>query len=98
MGRRRFQTSDDSRNSLILAGVTLGEGWHNNHHRYQSAARNGFYWWEIDITYYLLQALARTGLIWDLKTVPKSVLEEGTRSEQDTAIAASQASVSSDRA
>ena len=77
MGRRRYQTADASRNSLILAVVTLGEGWHNNHHRYQGAARNGFYWWEIDITYYLLKALSRTGLIWDLKVVPATVLAEG---------------------
>ena len=45
MGNRRFETSDDSRNSFILSLVTLGEGWHNNHHRYMSATRQGFYWW-----------------------------------------------------
>ena len=44
--------------------ITLGEGWHNNHHRYMSATRNGFYWWEIDVTYYLLKMLSWTGLIW----------------------------------
>ena len=77
MGRRRYRTADDSRNSFVLAVVTLGEGWHNNHHRYQGAARNGFYWWEVDITYYLLKALSRTGLIWDLNKVPAAVLAEG---------------------
>lgn len=82
MGRRRYATTDDSRNSWILAFVTLGEGWHNNHHRYQSATRNGFYWWEIDITYYLLKALSLTGFIWGLKPVPESVKEEGLRRRQ----------------
>jgi stearoyl-CoA desaturase (delta-9 desaturase) len=77
LGRRRYKTDDDSRNSFILAVITLGEGWHNNHHRYQAAARNGFYWWEFDPTYYLLAALSWTGLIWDLKRVPGSVLVEG---------------------
>ena len=79
MGRRRYKTEDDSRNSFILAMITLGEGWHNNHHRYMSATRNGFYWWEIDITYYLLKGLSWTGLIWGLKSVPASVLAEGDR-------------------
>jgi hypothetical protein len=56
LGRRRYETEDNSRNSLILALITLGEGWHNNHHRYMNATRQGFYWWEIDISYYLLKA------------------------------------------
>jgi stearoyl-CoA desaturase (Delta-9 desaturase) len=90
MGRRRFDTSDDSRNSWILAFVTLGEGWHNNHHRYQSATRNGFYWWEVDITYYLLKALSWTRLISDLKPVPKSIMEEAARADHRASIAAAQ--------
>jgi stearoyl-CoA desaturase (delta-9 desaturase) len=77
IGRRRFATTDSSRNSFLLSLVTLGEGWHNNHHRYQGATRNGFYWWEIDPTYYALKALSWTGLIRDLKPVPAAVLEEG---------------------
>lgn len=76
MGRRRFSTADDSRNSLVLSVITLGEGWHNNHHRYQSSARQGFYWWEIDITYYLLRLLAWTGVIWELRGVPRRLYEE----------------------
>jgi stearoyl-CoA desaturase (delta-9 desaturase) len=75
-GERRFETDDNSRNSLFLALITLGEGWHNNHHRYMGAARQGFYWWEIDITYYLLKGLAWCGIIWDLKPVPASVYQE----------------------
>jgi len=85
MGNRRFETSDDSRNSFILSLVTLGEGWHNNHHRYMSATRQGFYWWELDITYYLLKALSWTGFIWGLKEVPQSVYREAEqRHHQDT--------------
>lgn len=69
-GRRRYETEDESRNSLLLALITLGEGWHNNHHFCMTSARQGFYWWEIDVTYYLLKAASWTGAIWDLKPVP----------------------------
>jgi len=72
LGKRRYETPDNSRNSLLLALVTLGEGWHNNHHRFMSATRQGFYWWEIDISYYGLKALAWIGLIWNLKPVPRA--------------------------
>ncbi|MEP6671294.1 MAG: acyl-CoA desaturase, partial [Chthoniobacter sp.] len=78
-GSRRFRTEDDSRNNFLLAVITLGEGWHNNHHRFMGAARQGFFWWEIDVTYYLLKMLSSVGLIWDLKPVPHSVLEEAHR-------------------
>ena len=57
-GRPRFASDDDSKNSWSLALLTLGEGWHNNHHHYQSCARQGFYWWEIDITYYIIKMLS----------------------------------------
>jgi len=76
MGRKRYDTGDESKNSFILALVTLGEGWHNNHHRYQSTARQGFYWWEIDITYYTLRTLAALGVIWDLRAVPETAYQE----------------------
>lgn len=69
-GKRRFNTSDDSRNNFFIALFTLGEGWHNNHHHFPGAARQGFYWWEIDFTYYLLKIMSWTGLVWDLKKVP----------------------------
>ena len=75
-GRRRYASGDDSRNNPVLAIVTLGEGWHNNHHHYQASARQGFYWWEIDVTYYVLRALAAVGLIWELRGVPQHVREE----------------------
>jgi len=72
-GRRRYATRDDSRNNALLALITLGEGWHNNHHHYPMSARQGFFWWEIDLTYYALRLLAAAGLIWDLKSVPADV-------------------------
>ncbi len=94
MGNRRFNTTDDSRNSFILSLITLGEGWHNNHHRYQSSTRNGFYWWELDITYYILKALSWTGFIWGLKPVPKSIYEEAARNaHHDTIVRLSVSSV-----
>jgi stearoyl-CoA desaturase (delta-9 desaturase) len=75
LGKRRYETDDNSRNSFILALITLGEGWHNNHHRYMSSTRQGFYWWEVDISYYLLKAISWTGLIWNLRPVPLSAYE-----------------------
>jgi stearoyl-CoA desaturase (delta-9 desaturase) len=60
-----------------LALVTLGEGWHNNHHHYQASVRQGHRWWEIDVTYYVLWTMARLGLVWDLKPVPVHVMERG---------------------
>lgn len=87
LGRKRFPTTDDSKNSLILALVTLGEGWHNNHHRYQSSTRNGFYWWEIDPTYYGLKLLSWTGFIWGLKPVPKSIYEEAEQNAHRDTVA-----------
>jgi stearoyl-CoA desaturase (delta-9 desaturase) len=70
VGTQRYESNDESRNSLWLALLTLGEGWHNNHHYYETAGRQGFFWWEIDITYYVLKAFEKVGLIWDLKEVP----------------------------
>ena len=75
-GTRRFDTIDESRNNAITALFAVGEGWHNNHHRYQRAARNGFYWWEIDLTWYVIRAMAAVGLAWDLQAVPDRVYEE----------------------
>lgn len=74
-GSRRYETNDDSRNNLWLALVTLGEGWHNDHHHFPSSARQGFRWWEIDISYYVLVAMSWFGLVWDLRPVPAHALE-----------------------
>jgi stearoyl-CoA desaturase (delta-9 desaturase) len=78
-GSRRYTTTDDSRNNLVLALLTMGEGWHNNHHHYQASSRQGFFWWEIDITYYVLRALAAVGVIWDLRGVPEHVRDDVAR-------------------
>lgn len=72
-GSRRYATRDHSRNNWVLALFTLGEGWHNNHHHYPGSVKQGFYWWEIDFTYYGLKVLAALGLIWNLKQVPVEV-------------------------
>ena len=78
IGRQSYVTGDHSRNNLWLALLTFGEGWHNNHHHFESAARQGFRWYEIDVSFYLLKALAAAGLVWDLRSPPAPVV----RSEQ----------------
>ncbi len=75
-GSRRYETDDDSRNSLLLALLTFGEGWHNNHHHYQASTRQGFYWWEIDLTYYILWGMSKVGLVSDLREPPRHVVED----------------------
>ena len=72
-GKRRYATRDHSRNNALIALITLGEGWHNNHHHFPGSAKQGFYWWEIDFTYYGLRILAALGIIWDLKMVPSAI-------------------------
>lgn len=78
-GRQRYVTGDDSKNNFWLALITLGEGWHNNHHHFQGATRQGFFWWEIDITYYALKTLSWLGVVWDLHPVPVETLSAGIR-------------------
>ena len=80
-GKPRYETGEESKNSLWLALLTLGEGWHNNHHYYETASRQGFFWWEIDISYYLLRCLAALGLIWDLREVPKYIMHSRNKQE-----------------
>ena len=75
-GNRRYATRDHSRNNWLIAIITLGEGWHNNHHHFPGSAKQGFYWWEIDLTYYGLKLLASMGLIWNLKQVPLDAREQ----------------------
>jgi stearoyl-CoA desaturase (delta-9 desaturase) len=74
VGRRRYVTGDESRNNWLLALLTMGEGWHNNHHAYQVSVRQGFRWWEFDPTYYALRALSWLGIVWDLHVPPKAVV------------------------
>ena len=73
-GNRRYATGDDSRNNWWLALLTMGEGWHNNHHYYQNSTRQGFRWYEIDMTFYVLKALSWAGIVWDLKAPPEEVI------------------------
>jgi stearoyl-CoA desaturase (delta-9 desaturase) len=72
-GSRRYATGDESRNNPVLAVLTLGEGWHNNHHFYMSSARQGFFWWEIDASYYTLKILSWLRVVWDVREPPASV-------------------------
>jgi stearoyl-CoA desaturase (Delta-9 desaturase) len=73
-GRRRYVTGDDSRNNWFLAILTMGEGWHNNHHAYQASVRQGFRWWEYDPTFYALKLLSWFGIVWDLQSPPETVI------------------------
>ena len=74
-GWQRYRSNDDSRNNPLLALITLGEGWHNNHHTYMSSAKQGFFWWEFDISYYALKALSWVGITRDLRKPPLALLE-----------------------
>jgi stearoyl-CoA desaturase (Delta-9 desaturase) len=81
-GSRRFETADNSRNNWLLAVLTFGEGWHNNHHHFPGSARQGFRWWEVDLTYYVLRALAGCGVVWDLKPAPAQLRRSGRRADR----------------
>jgi stearoyl-CoA desaturase (delta-9 desaturase) len=74
-GRQRYLTQESSKNSWWLAILTMGEGWHNNHHHYPLSCRQGFFWWEFDPTYYILKTLSWFGLVWDLKAPPQKLLK-----------------------
>src|SRR5947209_13433502 len=78
-GRKRYVTGAYSRNNWLLALFTMGEGWHNKHHAYQSSVRQGFRWWEIDATFYILKALSWLGIVWDLKTPTEQVMRNEQR-------------------
>jgi stearoyl-CoA desaturase (delta-9 desaturase) len=89
-GSRRYETTDTSRNNWFLALCSLGEGWHNNHHHFQSSARAGFYWWEFDVTYYVLKLMSYVGLVWDLKQPPAQVYDRSApvRTDREPSAAA----------
>ncbi len=74
-GKQPYVTGDSSRNNLFLAIITLGEGWHNNHHHFPSATPQGFHWWQIDVTYYVLKVLSVFRIVWDLRLPPAHVVE-----------------------
>ncbi|MFO0596780.1 MAG: fatty acid desaturase [Myxococcaceae bacterium] len=66
-GKRRYLTTDTSRNNFVLALITCGEGWHNNHHYHQNTANQGWFWWEIDLSFYVLKVLSWFGVVSDLR-------------------------------
>ena len=75
-GSRRYNTKDHSRNNFWLAMLTLGEGWHNNHHRFAVSTRQGFVWWQIDLTYYVLKVMSWVGIVRELNPVPVRIINE----------------------
>jgi stearoyl-CoA desaturase (delta-9 desaturase) len=85
-GTRRFDTVDESRNNPLTALFAAGEGWHNNHHRYQRAARNGFYWWELDLTWWVIRSMAAAGLVWDIQLVPERIYVEAKAAKAQRAV------------
>ncbi|MBV8803052.1 MAG: acyl-CoA desaturase, partial [Gammaproteobacteria bacterium] len=76
-GYRRFHTRDMTRNNAWFSILSMGGSWHNNHHRYASTAKAGFYWWEIDLTYYIIKLFSFFSIVWDVRTVPNKIIEEG---------------------
>lgn len=73
-GTKRFPTEDNGRNNAFFGVLLLGEGWHNNHHYYPGAARQGFVWWEFDPTYYAIKVLQFLGIVWNVREVPPRVM------------------------
>ena len=86
IGKKRFETGEQSKNSFILSLVTMGEGWHNNHHRYPYSERQGIYWWEVDMSHYVLRVLSWFGLVWDIKTHPQEIYAEAKGASKTPAV------------
>jgi stearoyl-CoA desaturase (Delta-9 desaturase) len=82
-GKRRYATTDTSRNNWLLALITCGEGWHNNHHHFCASANQGFYWWEVDVSYYCIKALELLGLAWDVRKPSAAALERNRLDRDD---------------
>ncbi len=75
-GTQRYNTKEESKNNFFVALLTFGEGWHNNHHHYPGSIRQGFYWWEVDLTYYALRFLSFFGIVYNLRTVSKAIRQK----------------------
>ena len=75
-GTQRYNTKEESKNNFFVALFTFGEGWHNNHHHYPGSIRQGFYWWEVDLTYYALRFLSFFGIVYNLRTVSKAIRQK----------------------
>ena len=71
-----YNTKEESKNNFFVALLTFGEGWHNNHHHYPGSIRQGFYWWEVDLTYYALRFLSFLGIVYNLRTVSKAIRQK----------------------
>ena len=83
IGRVRYKSNDGSKNSFILAILCCGEGWHNNHHYYQLAAKQGWFWWEVDLSYYILSFLSWFGIVWDLRVPPEHIKARTIAAERE---------------
>ena len=92
-GKRRYKTGDDSRNNWLLALITMGEGWHNNHHHYMNSANQGFLWYEIDLSYYLLKILELFGIVWDVRKAPAHIVEDRRKNPKMRPVSPTDASV-----
>ena len=88
LGKPRYDAGDDSKNNWVLAIVTMGEGWHNNHHHFMGSTRQGFYWWEVDVTYYIVRFFQAIGLVWDIKEPPARVYDPARQLPRPGAVAA----------
>jgi fatty-acid desaturase len=66
-GYRNYETNDNSRNNFVVAMLTSGEGWHNNHHADPNSSSNTHRWWEFDLTFLFLRLLELVGLAWNVK-------------------------------
>jgi hypothetical protein len=84
-GSRRFRTTDTSRNNWLLALITCGEGWHNNHHHFCASANQGFYWWEIDVSYYVIKLMEALGLAWDVRNPSPGALARNRLDDENRA-------------
>jgi stearoyl-CoA desaturase (Delta-9 desaturase) len=85
IGSKRFDTGEESKNSLILSIITMGEGWHNNHHRYPYSERQGIYWYEVDMSHYVLRVFSWFGLVWDIKLHPEEIYAEARTGKKEVA-------------
>jgi len=78
-GTRPYRSGDQSRNNFVFGVLGLGEGWHNAHHAFPTSARHGLRWWQIDVTYYVIRALALFGLAWQVKVPSRQAQAQGRR-------------------
>lgn len=95
-GARRFKTRDDSTNNWLVAMITWGEGWHNNHHAHPVSARHGLAWYEIDLNYYGIKTLELFGLATDVKVARLSKMPHTSPQETPDAVDISEGALATD--